>query len=94
MVLEGSQGLPKGVQMVSDELAKWPDEGSTGGKTFAGSDFAKVKGSSGFGLPTAEVDEVVNDFRTKSVPLGSNESERIEVDAREFKFEFNKMKTS
>ena len=44
--------------MVYDELAKWPDEGSTGGKTFAGSDFAKVKGSSGFGLSTAPSQEV------------------------------------
>ena len=44
--------------MVYDELAKWPDEGSTGGKTFAGSDFAKVKGSSGFGLPVAPSQEV------------------------------------
>ena len=56
--LEGSQGHPKGVQMMSDELAKWPDEGSTAGKTFAGSDFAKVKGSSGFGLPRVPSQEV------------------------------------
>ena len=43
---------------MSDELAKWPDEGSTAEKTFAGSDFAKVKGSSGFAVPMAPSQEV------------------------------------
>ena len=53
--LEGSQGHPKGVQMMSDELAKWPDEGSTGGKHSLD---LKVRGNSGFGLPTAPSQEV------------------------------------
>ena len=46
--LEGSQGHPKGVQMMSDE-------GSTGGKHSLD---LKVKGNSGFGLPTAPSQEV------------------------------------
>ena len=88
--------------MVSDELANRSDEGSTVGRTFAGSDSTKLKVSSGVGLPTVpsqevrmrfewsernwsnglkairtdfKAVEVAIDFETKSVQLGSNESE-------------------
>ena len=50
--------------MVSDELANRSDEGSTVGKTFAGSDFTKLKESSGVGLLTA---------RAQDAARGSNE---------------------
>ena len=44
--------------MVFDEFANGSDEGSTGGKTFAGFHFPKLKGSSGVGLPTAPSQEL------------------------------------
>ena len=44
--------------MVSDELANRSDEGLTLGKTFAGADVMKLKGSSGVGLPTAPSREI------------------------------------
>ena len=63
-----SPGRSKAVQMVSDELANRSDEGLTVGKTFAGPDFTKLKGSSGVGLPTA---------RSHNAARGSNEIQMV-----------------